>query len=138
MMRILRSCGGAVFGAFVLLASWLPAAQAACTDSPGAGVDWSKCQKGRLIMRGTNLSSGRFVGTDFGRSDLSGAMLVGADLERASLDNARLSGADLSRAKLVKVNGYRANLGEAKLVGADLTKAELQRANLSKICPRPT
>jgi uncharacterized protein YjbI with pentapeptide repeats len=123
-------CG--TLGVVVLLAFAAPLARAACTDSPRAGVDWSKCQKGRLIMRGAELSSGSFKGTDFGRSDLSGAKLVGADLERAALDNARLVGADLSRAKLVKVNGYRANLSEARLVGADLTKAELQRANLSK------
>ena len=132
MMRMLRGRTGCALGAVLLMVCSLPQADAACTDSPAPGVDWSKCQKGRLIMRGADLSSGRFAGTDFGRSDLSDAKLVGADLERASIDNARLIGADLSRAKLVKINGYRANLSQAKLVGADLTKAELQRANLSK------
>ncbi len=99
-----------IFVAVVSVAFAAPVAQAACADAPGPGVDWSKCQKARLILRDANLSNGRLARTDFGRSDLSGAKLVAADLERASLDNARLVGADLSRAKLVKVNAYRANL----------------------------
>jgi len=117
------------------LVAWglaLPSAQAACTDAPGPGVDWSKCQKRRLILRDADLSNARLAGSDLGRSDFSGAKLVAADLERASLDNARLVGADLSRAKMVKVNAYRANLSGTKLAGADLTKAEMQRANLAK------
>ena len=106
------------------------AAYAACADPPKPGVDWTKCEKRRLILRDSDLVKGRFAGTDFGRSDLFGAKLVDADLTDASIDHAGLRTADLSRAKLTGVNGYRADFTGARLVGADLGKAEMARAIL--------
>jgi uncharacterized protein YjbI with pentapeptide repeats len=132
MMRTVRRHAKRMLCAAMLAALGVPVAQAACSDAPGPRVDWTQCQKGRLILRGANLENARLASTDLGRSDLSGAKLAAADLERAAIDSARLIGADLSRAKMIKVNGYRANLSEAKLAGADLTKAEMQRANLTK------
>ena len=105
-------------------------ANAACADAPRSGVDWTKCEKRRLILRDSDLVKGRFAGADFGRSDLFGARLVEADLTDASIDHAGLRTADLSRAKMSGVNGYRADFTGAKLVGADLGKAEMARAIL--------
>jgi len=113
------------------------AAHAGCGEAPGPGVDWTQCEKPRLVLRGVNLAGARLGGADFNGTDFQRANLVGADLTHASVDRARLSGADLSRSKLTQLNGYRANLTGAILVGADLTKAEMARsilvsANLSR------
>ncbi|MCP5283006.1 MAG: pentapeptide repeat-containing protein [Rhodoferax sp.] len=104
---------------------------AGCGDAPGAGVDWTECEKHRLVLRGADLTGARLAGVDFDATDLQGARLTGVDLTHASVDRARLSKADLSRGKLVQLNGYRANFSGANLTGADLSKAELFRANLS-------
>src|SRR3546814_6688493 len=65
-------------------------AAAACGDRPAAGVDWSKCEKRRLVLRGQDLSDGKFLRTDFGRSDLAGAQFSGADFTVAAFEYARL------------------------------------------------
>lgn len=122
-----RTTGWAMLFAF---AFGPPIANAACADAPKPGVDWSKCEKRRLILRESDLVKGRFAGTDFGRSDLFGAKLVEADLTDAGIDHAGLRTADLSRAKMAGVNGYRADFTGARLVGADLGKAEMSRAVL--------
>lgn len=106
-------------------------AQAGCGDPPGPGVDWTQCEKPRLVLRGVDLTGARLGGADFNGTDFQRAKLVGADLNHASVDRVRLSGADLSRAKLIQLNAYRANLTGAILAGADLTKAEMARANLA-------
>jgi uncharacterized protein YjbI with pentapeptide repeats len=106
-------------------------AWAGCNDAPAPGVDWTQCEKPRLLLRAANLTGAQLAGADFNGTDLQNAKLVGADLTHASVDRARLSGADLSRAKLVQLNAYRANMSGAVLVGADLTKAEMARVNLS-------
>lgn len=108
-------------------------AWAACSDPPNAGVDWSACEKVRLVLRGANLAGARLAGADLNGTDLQGANLSGADLTHASVDRARLSGADLSRTKLVQLNGYRANMTGAIMVDANLTKAEMSRANLASV-----
>lgn len=114
----------------LVLGLWAGLAQARCNDPPEPGVDWTRCEKPRLVLRGVNMAGARLADADFNGTDFQRANLVGADLTHASVDRARLSGADLSRAKLMQLNAYRANLAGAILVGADLTKAELARANL--------
>jgi uncharacterized protein YjbI with pentapeptide repeats/two-component sensor histidine kinase len=106
-------------------------AAAACNESPRAGVDWSKCEKRRLILRGQDLSKGTFLRTDFSRSDLADAKLIGADLTEANFEHARLAGADLSGAVLIKSSGDRADFAKAVLRGADLTKAEMARTDFT-------
>src|SRR3546814_6962294 len=59
-------------------------AAAGCGDGPAAGVDWSKCEKWRLVLRGRDLSNGTFLRTDFSRSDLADARPRGADPDRKS------------------------------------------------------
>lgn len=115
----------------VLVCMGSSGALAACKDPPAAGVDWTGCEKHRLVLAGANLAGARLIGADLNGTDLQRASLAGADLTRASVDRVRFSGADLSRAKLAQLNGYRANFGAANLSGTDLTKAELARANLA-------
>ena len=103
---------------------------AGCSDPPNAGVDWTTCDKTRLVLRGANLAGARLADADMNGTDLQRANLSGADLTHASVDRARLSGADLSRAKLVQLNGYRSNMTGAILVGADLARANFSKASL--------
>ena len=130
--RLRAGCGAAGLrsAALVLVLGFSPfAAQAACSDEPKAKVDWSGCEKQRLIMGKANLQGAKLSGTQFDGSDFAQANLAGADLSKSSLDRVRLSGADLAGANMVQATAYRTNFSAAKLVGADLSKAELIRAN---------
>ena len=50
-----------------------PTAFANCRDRPKPGVDWTKCEKERLILRGTDLSGAILKRTDLSMSDMAGA-----------------------------------------------------------------
>lgn len=120
--------------ATLLLTMMMPGAlpaQAKCSDSPAPKVNWTKCDKEKKILRGSDLSGGIFEQTDFSFSTLSDSTLAGARLGRAILNRTRFQGADLTGADLTKALGSRADFEGAKLAGAVLTKAEMARANLS-------
>jgi uncharacterized protein YjbI with pentapeptide repeats len=117
--------------ALILLAATPFTAEGGCSDRPGPGVDWTKCQKMRLVLRGEDLSGGHLERTNLSSSDLMEATLVGASLAESNLERTRLQEADLQGANLSKVQGSRANLKEANLAGANFTKAEMPRANMA-------
>ena len=48
------------------------ALHAACTDEPRAGVDWSACEKHRLILRKADLQGAHIDGADLNGSDQIG------------------------------------------------------------------
>ena len=117
------------------IASAAPAA-ARCSDHAGPGVDWSKCDKMRLMMGGSDLSGGAFTQTFFSSTDLHGANFAGSDLTRAELSNARLSEANLAGAVLQKATASRtdfsgADLSNADLSGAEFSRSKFHRANLA-------
>src|SRR3712207_6452431 len=88
---------------FAILVAFAAApASADCDDEPGPGVDWSECEKARLMMAEQDFSGGSFVATFFTASDLRGGNLAGADLTRSDLSLASLAEADLSGASLEK------------------------------------
>src|SRR5687768_16237710 len=93
-------CKHRVTAAFtVLVATAYPiAAEAKCNDHPASGVDWSQCEKMRLMLGGSDLSGGTFEETSLPATDLSGANLSGARLVRAELTRASLAGANLEMA----------------------------------------
>ncbi len=129
-LRVDRGAAGLRSAAAIIVLGFAPlVAQAACSDEPKAKVDWSGCEKQRLIMGKANLQGARLGGAQFDGSDFAQANLAGADLSKSSLDRVRLSGADLAGANMVQATAYRTNFSTAKLVGADLSKAELIRAN---------
>lgn len=107
-------------------------AMAGCSDKPEPGVNWSKCQKMRLVLRGEDLSKAQFERVNLGSSDLMEANLAGAVMTNANLQRARLKEADLQSADLTKAQGGRANFEAANLTGAILTKAELPRTNFAE------
>ena len=98
---------------------------AKCKDRPEPEVDWSKCEKERLILRGVNLSGAVLEWTDLSMSDLTDAKLAGAVLVRANLAMARLRGANLEGADMTKVQGDRTDFEAANLTGVNLSKSEL-------------
>ena len=73
-------------------------ALAKCTDRPAPGVDWTRCDKERLILREADLSGAILERTDLSESDMTGAKLTGARMAQANLARTRLHGADLSGA----------------------------------------
>jgi uncharacterized protein YjbI with pentapeptide repeats len=113
-----------------LIVSEGPAA-AGCSDKPGPGVDWTKCQKMRLVLKGQDLSKSHMERVNLGSTDLMDANLAGAMMVYADLERARLKQANLEAADLTKVQGGRADFEEANLAGAVLTKAELARTNFT-------
>ena len=97
-----------------MLAAASPAL-AGCKDEPGPSVDWSECDKMRLMFNSVDLANGQFVQTFFSSTDLAGANLSGADLSLAELSNARLAGANLAGSLLEKAVVVGAHTGEPRL-----------------------
>jgi uncharacterized protein YjbI with pentapeptide repeats len=122
------------------------AAVAGCTDPPGPGVNWQRCDFNgydlkEVVLTGARLRDGSFFRTDLSGSNLSNtnafrAKFVNADMRGAKLDGAKLSEADFTKADLTEasLSGAdlrRARFFHAKLRGADLTGARLRGADLT-------
>jgi uncharacterized protein YjbI with pentapeptide repeats len=127
--RIMRGMRALTLAALFVLAA--PGAYPACSDAPGAGVDWSGCRKQSLVIRKKNLQGASFehatlIGVNFERSDLSRASFAAAEVSRTSFRDAILE-----RANLSKVIAVRSTFAGARLAGADLEKAELHRCILT-------
>jgi uncharacterized protein YjbI with pentapeptide repeats len=123
---------GATAAALFLLALPVSPALAECNDEPGPDVDWSECEKVRLMFGSADLSNGEFVETFFTSTDLAGANLSGSDMSLAELSNARLAGADLAGTVLEKAAGSRVDFSGANMAGANLTAAEFSRSNFQR------
>lgn len=76
--------------ALLVMCSVFSQANAACTDAPAAGVDWSGCDK-----QGQN-----FSGIDLSNANFSGANLTDASFHDVDLTGADFSGANLSHAAI--------------------------------------
>ena len=126
--KVLLRLGFLLLLVFVLEA---PAALAKCHDRPKPGVDWTRCEKERLILRKVDLSGAILKLTDLSGTDMTGARLVGAILVQANLARAHLHGADLSGADMSKARADRTEFQDANLSRVNLSKAELPRANLA-------
>ncbi len=109
---------------------WPDPAHALCTDPPGPGVNWQRCNFDSLDLAAVDLSGARLRDASFIRTDLSGSKLVEADSTRAKFINATLNGTVFDNAKLYEADLTKADLTEASLNGADLRLARLFRANL--------
>jgi uncharacterized protein YjbI with pentapeptide repeats len=139
-----------VVTAAALISCAMTPALGACKHPPKPGVDWSNCDKTKLMLRNEDLRQANLTRADISRTDLAGsdlsgallveaslmrtrlkgAKLVGADLTKAMFDRANLEAADLSSAIMVKTELHRVRLERANLTGANLEKAELGRASL--------
>ena len=112
--------------AAILVAALVPAlavvlspngASALCTDPPGPGVNWQRCN---------------FDGLELSAVDLSGARLRDASFFRAKLNGSNLSKAQSSRAKFVNADMKETVLDAAELFEADFTKADLTDASFGR------
>ena len=116
------------------MASLLPffaaSAHAACTDPPGPGVNWQRCNFDGLDLTNLDLQGARLRDGSFFRTDLSGSDLSETESLRAKFINATLTGATFERARLYEADLTKADLSGATLIGVDLRRARLYRANL--------
>ncbi len=150
---ILARLGGLPILTVLLLVTAKSPALASCTDPPGPGVNWQRCNMDGLDLREVNLSGGRLRDGSFFRADLTGSDLSGtesfkvkfvnavlrntvfdgaqlyeADLTKADLTGASLIGTDLRRARLYRAILRNVDLTDARLTGADLARADLSGA----------
>ena len=106
-------------------------AEASCTDKPAPGVNWSKCTKTKVIMRGDELDEAKFQQADLSASTFSGSSLRQANFVRANLTRTSFREADLEGANLTKAFGQRTSFKGAKMAGSTLSKAEILRADFT-------
>lgn len=105
-------------------------AHAACTDPPGPGVNWQRCNFDGLDLTNLDLQGARLRGSSFFRTDLSGSDLSETESLRAKFINSTLTGVTFEGAKLYEADLTKADLSSATLIGVDLRRARLYRANL--------
>ena len=117
--------------AMAIAAPALPAAGADCQSSPYPKVDWTECNKGMLVLSGSDLSGANLAGTDFSSTDLRDANLEGANLEKATLVRASLAGAKADKASFAKIEAYRTSFAGLSAQGASFAGAESQRADFT-------
>jgi uncharacterized protein YjbI with pentapeptide repeats len=112
--------------------AWSAAVAADCQSSPYPKIDWSECNKGMLVLSGSDLSGANLAGTDFSSTDLRNANLEGANLEKATLVRASLAGAKADKANFSRLEAYRTSFAGVSAQGASFASAELQRADFSE------
>ena len=103
-------------------------AQAGCSSTASAGVDWSGCRKIAKYLQDKDLSGGNFERTNLSRTNMKNAKLMKARLKRADISKTILRQADLSGADLrgADLRGARIRSGDrllVKLIGANLSGA---------------
>ncbi|MEM8800487.1 MAG: pentapeptide repeat-containing protein [Pseudomonadota bacterium] len=115
MMRLTRQkAKPSILLAFFLTVLGASSAVAGCSDPPGPGVNWVRCD---LSHR------------QFSAQDLTGAVIEATRFVRADLSDSDFSNTKARNAKFVSTNLLRANFTGADARESDFTKAELQNAN---------
>jgi uncharacterized protein YjbI with pentapeptide repeats len=105
-------------------------ANALCTDPPGPGVNWQRCNFDGLKFSGVDLTDARLRDASFFRVELSGSNLTKVDATRAKFVNADMRQAVFDAAKLFETDFTKADLTGASFTGADLRRARLFRSIL--------
>ncbi|MCY4479983.1 MAG: pentapeptide repeat-containing protein [Rhodospirillales bacterium] len=119
-----------LIGAALLLALGLPAAQAACTDTPQPGVDWRRCLLDNRNFVDVDLAGATLREGFFARSDLTGADFSAVDGRRAKFTDAVLEDTSWAGARLIGTDFTKSDLSGASFEGADLRRARFFRADL--------
>lgn len=105
-------------------------AEAACTDPPRPGVDWTRCDFSERTFTNIDVSGGALRDARFIRTTFTGANLSGVNAHRAKFIAAVLPKARFDGAKVTEADFTKADLSGASFKGADLRRARLFRANL--------
>jgi uncharacterized protein YjbI with pentapeptide repeats len=116
--------------AVILLPS--PSSAANCRAAPAPEVDWSGCDKSRVMLDGSDLHGANLFDANLTSTDLRGANLTGAKLEKATLIRASLAGATADKASFVHIEAYRTAFAGISAEGASFAAAEMQRSDLTK------
>ena len=140
VLGILQVC--AVVAGGLLSAPFVHSAYAACTDSPGRGIDWHECRKPSVMMNGMDLAESNFEKANLSSSDIRGARLIGSNFSKSNLVRASLAGVNASNANFSGVVASRTDFSEgifkdttffkAEITRADFSNAVLENSNLSK------
>ncbi|RDL47533.1 Secreted effector protein PipB2 [Ensifer sp. M14] len=108
-----------------------------CKSWPAPGLNWSSCDKSRLMLAGANLEGANLFGADFSMTDLRESHLNFANFEKAKLVRASLAGANADNAAFTRIEAHRANFvafsaQAVSFAGAELQRADFGRARLKK------
>ena len=136
MLEQVRPYISATWVAAIVLTTWTGmtvSAEAACSNSPSDGVDWSDCRKRNLILEGATLTNANLSGADLTSTDLRGSKLDGVNLEKATLLRTYMNGSTITGANFTKAVGYRTNFDGSDLSDTNLEKSEMQRADFSNV-----
>ena len=106
-------------------------AEAACTSSPGPGVNWRRCYFDAQDLAGYDLTGAELRDATFQRSVLDGTVFTEADAFRAKFISASLSETNFTGARLQSADFTKANLRGADLTDADLRGARFVGAGLA-------
>ncbi|MBP1872308.1 uncharacterized protein YjbI with pentapeptide repeats [Ensifer adhaerens] len=109
-----------------------------CKGWPEPGVNWSECNKSRLMLAGADLEGANLFGANFTMTDLRDANLRFANLEKAKLVRASLDGASARKTTFARAEAYRASFvrffaQDVSFEGAELQRADFSRADLVRV-----
>lgn len=113
------------------MSSFVPTAEAACSDVPGPEVYWRRCVFDRQDLTDVDLTGANLRDSSFKRADLTASLLQGVDAQRAKFVTSIMHDVVLDEANLVRADLTKADLKGASLKGANLTWARMFRADLS-------
>ena len=105
-------------------------AMAACTSSPGPGVNWRRCYFDAQQLGGYDLTGAELRDATFQRSILDGTVFAKADGYRAKFISASLTNTDFTGARLQSADFTKADLRDAILPNTDLRGARFVGADL--------
>ncbi|MEO0327604.1 MAG: pentapeptide repeat-containing protein [Pseudomonadota bacterium] len=106
-------------------------AQAGCTDSAGAGVDWQGCRKRNLVMQDFDFRNSNFSRADLSSSDLRNTELSSANFSKATMLRASLAGSTAIKANFSGAIASRADFSGADFTDVNFSKADINRSNFS-------
>ena len=108
-----------------------PALAGDCGASPASGIDWSGCNKPRILLPSSTLDGANLSESDLNATDLSGSNLNGARFEKARMIRTSVAGATAQGTDFARIEAYRSNFSSIKANGANFSGAELQRAEFN-------
>ncbi|NVD39847.1 pentapeptide repeat-containing protein [Ensifer sp. HO-A22] len=123
----------AILLSYLTILIFVSSAQAAhCKSWPKPGVNWSECNKSRLMLAGANLESANLFNANFTMTDLRDANLSFANLEKTKLVRASLAGASARKATFARAEAHRASFVRFSAKDVSFESAELQRTDFSR------
>lgn len=121
-----------LFGLTLAISTTATAQSSDCKAEAAPKVNWSGCNKSKLVIPGSPLNAADLQNADFSYTDLRGSSLAGANLAKATLMRSSLAGSKAEKANFSRIEGYRTVFAQVSAPGASFAGAELQRADFSQ------